>query len=304
MKSKFFKQAVSLFLCVLLIVSLSVCAFASSEKNTKIDAIAHRGYSACAPENTLAAFRLAGEEGYYGCELDVHPTKDKRWVVMHDTTVDRMTDGSGNVSELTYAEISALKIDSGNRIEDYPDEKVPTLEEALAVCEEYSLRPVIEVKDCSVDDMPSLADLLNNSTFSASYTIISFSRELLVALRALLPETEMWLLTNAVTSSDVSFCKENRIDGISLNYKKNNYLQIKSVLNANLKAVAWTVDNASSAKKLWAFGVSGITTNKLLPSDLEFQSITLGELIVCIMNDYIEILKSFFAKIVRLISFF
>lgn len=70
--------------------------------------IAHRGGSAEAPENTLAAFRTAKENGAAGVEFDVDFTKDGRAVVIHDSTVDRTTDGSGPVSEFTFEEIRKL----------------------------------------------------------------------------------------------------------------------------------------------------------------------------------------------------
>ena len=79
---------------------------------------AHRGYSAMAPENTLPAFRLAGEYGFWGAECDTSPTADGVWIIMHDDTVDRMTDGEGKVKDLTYDEIRALTIDDGSNVED------------------------------------------------------------------------------------------------------------------------------------------------------------------------------------------
>lgn len=70
--------------------------------------LAHRGGSAEAPENTLAAFRTAKENGAIGVEFDVDFTKDGRAVVIHDSTVDRTTDGSGPVSGFTFEEIRKL----------------------------------------------------------------------------------------------------------------------------------------------------------------------------------------------------
>ena len=110
----------------------SVTVHASQNDGTKL--IAHRGYSGIAPENTLAAARLAGEHGFDACEFDVWPTADRVWVVMHDDTLDRMTDGTGAIADKTLAELRTLRIDAGNGIENYPDEKIPTLNEMLEVC--------------------------------------------------------------------------------------------------------------------------------------------------------------------------
>ncbi|MCX7838407.1 MAG: glycerophosphodiester phosphodiesterase family protein, partial [Anaerolineae bacterium] len=91
--------------------------------------LAHRGASAYAPENTLAAFNLAFELGADGIELDVSLTRDGIPVVIHDDTVDRTTNGHGAVNQFTLAELQQL--DASNRMEKYRGEKIPTLEEVL-----------------------------------------------------------------------------------------------------------------------------------------------------------------------------
>ena len=92
--------------------------------------VAHRGASGNYPENTLIAFQKALEIGVDEIELDLHMTKDAHLIVMHDSTVDRTTDGTGAIAELTLAEIKAL--DAGSAFgEQFRGERVPTWEEAL-----------------------------------------------------------------------------------------------------------------------------------------------------------------------------
>ena len=92
--------------------------------------VAHRGASGNYPENTLIAFQKALEIGVDEIELDLHMTKDGHLIVMHDSTVDRTTDGTGAIAELTLAEIKAL--DAGRVFsEQFQGERVPTWEEAL-----------------------------------------------------------------------------------------------------------------------------------------------------------------------------
>lgn len=95
--------------------------------------IAHRGLQSLAPENTLKAIRKAGEYGFAMVEIDPRKTLDNQWVVIHDDTVDRTTNGTGYVSDLTSTQIAALIIDSPSALID-PDEviKVPSLDAALA----------------------------------------------------------------------------------------------------------------------------------------------------------------------------
>ncbi|UVI32900.1 glycerophosphodiester phosphodiesterase [Paenibacillus spongiae] len=93
--------------------------------------VAHRGWSGAAPENTLAAFKLALSDADIACiELDVHLSKDGVPVVIHDHTLDRTTNGTGFVQSLTYEELRSL--DAGSwYAPQYHDEKLPTLEEVL-----------------------------------------------------------------------------------------------------------------------------------------------------------------------------
>jgi glycerophosphoryl diester phosphodiesterase len=95
--------------------------------------IAHRGGRLIAPENTLAAFRNAIALNCDYVEVDVRATADGQLVLMHDGTVDRTTDGSGEVARMGFAAIRRL--DAGARFSPaYAGQKVPTLEEALALC--------------------------------------------------------------------------------------------------------------------------------------------------------------------------
>lgn len=94
---------------------------------------AHRGASAYAPENTLAAFELAIQQQADLVEIDTKLSADRRVVVIHDQTVDRTTDGTGRVSRLTYPTLRTLN--ASYRFKDsYPGEFIPTLEEVVEVC--------------------------------------------------------------------------------------------------------------------------------------------------------------------------
>lgn len=106
-----------------------------------IIAVGHRGTVRFAPENTIAAFKKAIEMGLDLIEFDVRETKDGHLVIMHDETVDRTTDGSGRVSELTLAEIKRL--DAGSWFgAQFKGERVPTLDEALEVLRDRALPDV------------------------------------------------------------------------------------------------------------------------------------------------------------------
>lgn len=105
--------------------------------------IAHRGYEAMFPENTLKAYFEAGKLGFFGWELDPYLTKDGVWINMHDHTVDRTTNGTGNVSDLTYEQIKSLVIDGGNNASLYRGLKVPSIEECFQLACQMEHKPVM-----------------------------------------------------------------------------------------------------------------------------------------------------------------
>ena len=105
---------------------------------------AHRGASGYAPENTLEAFRLAMEQGADGMELDVHLTKDGEVVVIHDETLDRTSNGHGNVRDYTLEELK--KFSFHNHMEKYQGVQIPTLKEALNLVKNSRMKVNIELK--------------------------------------------------------------------------------------------------------------------------------------------------------------
>ncbi|XP_071617655.1 glycerophosphodiester phosphodiesterase 1 isoform X2 [Heliangelus exortis] len=109
--------------------------------------IAHRGGAHDAPENTLAAIRKAAENGASGVELDLGFTADGVPILMHDETVERTTDGSGRLCDLTFAEIRRLNPSAKHRLRDeFQGEKVPTLREAVVESMHHNLTIYFDVK--------------------------------------------------------------------------------------------------------------------------------------------------------------
>ena len=110
---------------------------------TKI--FAHRGSKGTHPENTLASFKEAVRVGSDGIELDVHLTKDGHLVVIHDETVDRTTNATGEIRNLTLAEIKEL--DAGSWFHNkYAGEKIPTLEEVLLLLTELGFNGQLNIE--------------------------------------------------------------------------------------------------------------------------------------------------------------
>ncbi|MBQ3136757.1 MAG: hypothetical protein IJB74_04665 [Clostridia bacterium] len=229
--------------------------------------VAHRGFSSIYPQNTLPAFEGAADAEFDGYEIDIHTTKDGKWVVIHDDTVDKMTDDTGEVENFTFEEIRSLKIDGGNGIENYPDLKIPTLEEALAVCEDKDIFPVIEIKKCDERYLTDLKAYLDEKGLSDKAVIISFTKEYMEAYRSLDKEAEMLYLSHDPSKEDIDWCKNNNF-GINFNHK-NLYKCVSAVTYAKkqgVKIAAWTVDNTVYKDIMVLFGAEIITTNKIKPA--------------------------------------
>ena len=277
------KKFLSLFLSVTIMFLSVITAFAGNGERSvycsnkiptgSVRMIAHRGYCLLAPENTLAAFELAGQYNFWGAECDICPTSDGVWVIMHDDTVDRMTDGEGKVGDFSYEEIRKLKIDSGMNVEDYPDEKIPTLTEYLDVCKKYGLHPVIEIKSgAKIEDMDSLSQLLLSREEKDMFTVISFERSLLAKIRTLMPNTPMYLLSGGGTEQqlydEISFVKENNIQGIDFCFDLVEK-RVEIIKEAGIKPIVWTVDDIKTVEQYYEWGVRDYTTNVLNQSKPE-----------------------------------
>lgn len=122
-----------------------------SHRPSPVIVIAHRGAHAEAPENTLAAFRKAIELRCDFVEMDVRITKDGTLVILHDSTLDRTTNGSGNVADQTLSSVRALAVKTPWGV-NLSTEQVPTFDEALAVCR-GKIKVYVDHKAGSPDDV-------------------------------------------------------------------------------------------------------------------------------------------------------
>lgn len=238
----------------------------SSKKDNPPLMVAHRGLSSLAPENSVPAFEKAIEYGFDGYEFDIHTTKDGEWVVIHDDTVDKMTDGTGLVSDFTLEEIRELKLDAGNGTEDYEELRIPTLDEALSVGKDKDIFPVIEIKSCDEERLPVLMDKLEEYGLTDKAVLIAFNTEYLEICRELNGDIQMLLLATSPKKADIDWCIEHNA-GINYcyGYLAPSFSAISYARKNNVKIGVWTVDNTAFEDVVVLFGAEIITTNKLLP---------------------------------------
>jgi glycerophosphoryl diester phosphodiesterase len=236
-----------------------------------MEIIAHRGASHDAPENTVAAFQLAWQQQADACELDIRLSKDGQVVVIHDDNTKRTTGRDKMVVPQTLEELRSL--DAGAwKGKKWRSEKIPTLAEALGTLPDGK-RFFIEIK-CGPEVLPELARIIEISGKQPrQLPIIAFSYEVAKQAKALLPAHEVSLLydwkedkdTGKALSSDalIATAKVANLDGLDVKHTgPMNAGFVAKVKSAGLKLYVWTVDDATIARRMAAFGVDGITTNR------------------------------------------
>jgi glycerophosphoryl diester phosphodiesterase len=220
--------------------------------NSKI--IAHRGASGHAPENTMAAFQLAMEQGADGIELDVMLSKDGRLVVFHDHTVDRTTNGTGRVKDMTLAQLQSL--DAGN------GEKIPTLEEVLKT---YGGQLLINIDlrnyATPFDGLArGVGELLSSNGFSRSVIVSAFNPFNLVRIRRLCPEVKLGLLT-LPNMANLWIWRLFKYDALHPHYKDVDRDLVETVRSRHQQVNVWTVDDPDEIRRLAALNVDSLITN-------------------------------------------
>jgi glycerophosphoryl diester phosphodiesterase len=247
------------------------------QKTARPLVMAHRGGARLWPENTMLAFERARELGVDVIETDVHSTSDGVLVVMHDATVDRTTDGTGRIHDITLAELKRL--DAGYRWSDsemktFPWRgmrlSVPTLEEVFAKLPE--MRFNIEPKQESPSIIKPLCRIIREKGMADKVMVGSFSQTVLDEFRKECPE----VATSAGPTEVGEFLRAYKAKAAMSDKPKMRALQVpeyvggvqvitKGLVEAahshNLQVHAWTVNETKDMRRLLEAGVDGIVTD-------------------------------------------
>lgn len=226
---------------------------------------AHRGASAHAPENTLAAFELAVAHQADAVELDANLTADNQVVVIHDKLVDRTTNGHGIVRKMPLAEIREL--DAGTFFSaQYSGERIPTLDE---VCETVGHKVFINIElknyDSPFNSLPQrVAEIVQRHNLKNRIIFSSFLQLNLIRIKRLLPEVPVAILAQEGMSGWIARSWLGRISSpqvIHPHYSDvtKSYM-IKEKMNGR-RVHAWTVNDEEEIKRLLSINVHGIITD-------------------------------------------
>ena len=225
--------------------------------------IAHRGASGHAPENTMAAFRLAVEQAADWVELDVHQTADGHLVVLHDFTLQRTAGDPRPVRELTLEQVK--KFDIGSWWDGtYQNEQVPTLDEVLAFAN-GRIRVFIEIKRGS-PFYPAierrLLETIARHSAKDRVVISSFDLAGLKTLRGLDPEISLGLLTRKSRPREIlNEAKSLKVQSIHISTHRLSKKFLPQAHANGLPVYVYTVNRLSLMKRYLALGVDGLFTN-------------------------------------------
>lgn len=224
--------------------------------------VSHRGAAGLAPENTLAAVRAGIAHDMQVIEIDIHQTADGALVVMHDPTVDRTTNGSGAIRDLTLAQVQDL--DAGSWFGPaFAGEPVPTLDAVLdTVAEAEGVTLYIEVKnpDRYQSLTETLVETLKARAGQPPVVVVSFDIDWLVRFHQLAPRVPIGALGVISTTS-------TSVPGVQMASVHWSGVLLDPTLIARVhrrgwRLVVWTVDQPWLMRLVLWLGVDGVTTNQ------------------------------------------
>ncbi len=226
---------------------------------------AHRGSSAHAPENTLAAFELALRQGADGIELDAKLSADGQVVVIHDQTVERTTDGSGRVKSLTLAEMR--KLDAGSHFDfAFRGECIPTLDEVFKAVGQLTFINVELTNYTSItDDLPvRVAELVKRHKLSRRVLFSSFNPVALLRIHPLVPDAPIGLLAGPGRTGAVARSWLGTWLGYqSLHPEVSDVTAelVKRVHRRGCRVFVYTVNLPQEMRRLFDLDIDGIFTD-------------------------------------------
>jgi glycerophosphoryl diester phosphodiesterase len=209
----------------------------------------HRGAAALEPENTLRSIERAVEIGVDAVEIDVRLSKDRELVVIHDSTVDRTTNGSGPVNGYSLDDLKKLNAGGGQTI--------PTLQEVMELIG-HKVKLVIELKEEETERM--VVELIKRNNLDDNVYVISFWHELVKTVKVI----ESCIKTGVLLVGcpvDTCVASQASADALVMKYNFVNRHFVEMVHKDGLKVFVWNIDDPHLLKPYVDMGVDGIGSN-------------------------------------------
>jgi len=222
----------------------------SRSNGRRILCIGHRGAAGHAPENTVAAIREGISLGADYVEVDVQRSRDGRLVVMHDATVNRTTNGKGEVCDMTWDELQLLDAGGG--------ERVPSVEAVLAEANGHA-GVMLEVKALGIG--PDLYRAVQAAGFSGPVIYASFLHAEILAIRAIDPLARTLALMVCVPLAGAGFARDANATMVGLDHDFPTAQSIATLHDAGLEVWLYTVNEPALIQRAIDFGADGIISD-------------------------------------------
>lgn len=224
---------------------------------------AHRGASGTAPENTLAAFSKAIEDGADGIELDIQLTKDGELVVCHDEAIDRTSSGKGLVMDYTLEELK--KMDFSNGLLEYEGEKIPTMEEVFDLVKPSDLSINIELKTGIIfypDIEKKIVELTRDKGMEDRVIYSSFNHSSVLKIREYAPDAVLGFLYADGPVDPVEYALRYGVQALhpmGFNLRYDGFME--AAKKAGIRVNTWTINKDADIRECIARGADAIITN-------------------------------------------
>ena len=233
----------------------------------RVEVVAHRGYSARAPENTLAAMELAIEVGADALEFDLHTASDGTPFLFHDAALNRTTDGVGAIRDWPPGRLAEL--DAGRWFDArFEGEQIPTLKHTLERVRGRVGRLYAEVKGYrETPDLDRMVEIVIDTGMLAQTVFISMDWGALSRIRAGCEEARIGYIVEKAARTDEGIVRASGDPAALVDFSAKVLLEDASVAErahaASIELASWTVNRVDEAARLLAMGVPRLTTNEV-----------------------------------------
>lgn len=242
-----------------------------------VKAVNHRGYSAEAPENTIPAYIMSKNKGFTYVECDVAFTSDGVAVLLHDATIDRTSNGTGNISSMTYEEV--LSYDFGSWFSsEYAGTKIPTFTEFIILCKNLGLHPYIELKSTdsyTQAQITQIVDEVEACGMKGKVTYISFAINFLKYVKNADADARLGYLASVLNSTEISnaVALKSGTNEVFMDAKLVNVTDsfINLCISNELPLEVWTVNTEDEIKEMPSY-VSGVTSDYIIAGKVLYEN--------------------------------
>jgi len=246
------------------------CA-ATPDYDSILRSVNHRGYNISAPENTIPAYKLSKLMGFKYVETDVLFTKDGIPVLIHDDTIDRTSNGTGKIKDMTYNELTTYDFGLWKG-EKWAHTKIPSFEEFIILCRNLELFPYVELKEGSKENIETLLSIIEKHEMKEKVTFISFQANILKEIAELYPDGRIGVLCVTPSEEYINSVKSLCNDRNEVFLDCNVYSAgLELCEQNNIPMEVWTYNDYGTIQNFPSY-ISGVTSDYQLAGRIKYEN--------------------------------